>query len=85
MQVPANEGIAIHVVPESCTGVREATSEALTGVSIGQPLSRERILIPGADAVYSAEGKTCDALLASVERPGVVKDPGMSRSVPYGS
>ena len=85
MQVPANEGIAIHVVPESCTGVREATSEALTGVSIGQPLSRERTLIPGADTFHSVEGNTRDALFASVERPGVVQDPGMSRSVSYGS
>ena len=43
-------------VPESCAAYREVRREALTGVSIGQPLSRERILIPDADAVYSAEG-----------------------------
>ena len=35
---------------------REAQREALTGVSIGQPLSRERTLIPGADAFHSTEG-----------------------------
>jgi len=62
VQVPHNEGVANHVVPESCAVRREAQREALTGVSIGQPLSRERTLIPSADAVYSAEGHTVDAL-----------------------
>lgn len=54
-------------------------------IRLPENVSRERILIPGADTVYSVEGKTSDALFASFERPGVVKDPGMSRSVPYGS
>lgn len=63
MQVPDNEGVAIHVVPESCIVRREAQDEALTGVPIGQPLSRERTLNSGADAFYSAEGKMSDALM----------------------
>ena len=36
-------------VPESCAAYREVRREALTGVSIGQPLSRERSLVSGAD------------------------------------
>jgi hypothetical protein len=42
VQVHCDEGVAIHIDPESCTGGREAAREALTGVRTGQPLSRER-------------------------------------------
>ena len=41
MQVPCDEGVAIHIGPESCAGAREGLGEALTGGRIGQPLSRE--------------------------------------------
>ena len=37
-------------VPESGAAYREVRREALTGVSTGQPLSRERILLSGAAA-----------------------------------
>ena len=50
MQVPHDEGVANHIGPESCAGVREDVGEALTGERIGQLLSRENDLIPGADA-----------------------------------
>ena len=51
VQVPYDEGVANHVGPESCAVAREGLGEALTGERIGQPLSRERSLILGADAV----------------------------------
>jgi len=41
VQVHRNEGVAIHIGPESCAGGREAVREALTGERVGQPLSRE--------------------------------------------
>ncbi len=41
MQVHCTEGIANHSGPESCAVVRKGGGEALTGVCIGQPLSRE--------------------------------------------
>ena len=41
MQVPYDEGVAIHIGPESCAVAREGLGEALTGVRVGQPLSRE--------------------------------------------
>ena len=50
-------GVAIHIGPEPCVGVREDTDEASVGEGIGQPSSRES-LVPGADAVSSAEGNT---------------------------
>ena len=41
MGEPYIEGVAIHGGPESCVGVREGAGEALTGVRVGRPLSRE--------------------------------------------
>ena len=41
MKVHCNEGVAIHIDPESCAGSREAVREALTGERVGQPLNRE--------------------------------------------
>jgi hypothetical protein len=70
-------------VPESCVGHREVSGEALTGVSVGQPLSREIILIPSADAFYSAEGNSRGRAIASTHALGVVIDTGMSiRALP---
>jgi hypothetical protein len=55
VKVHYDEGLAIHIGPEPCVGVREDGDEASVGEGIGQPLSRES-LNPGADAVSSAEG-----------------------------
>jgi len=41
VKVPNDEELANHIVPESCVAYREVRREALTGVHIGQPLSRE--------------------------------------------
>jgi hypothetical protein len=41
VQVHCDEGVAIHIGPESCAGAREGLGEALTGGRTGQPLSRE--------------------------------------------
>ena len=57
MQVHYDEGVAIHIGPEPCVGVRKDADEASVGEGIGQPLSRES-QSPGADAVSSAEGNT---------------------------
>jgi hypothetical protein len=40
VQVHYDEGIAIHIGPEPCVGVREDADEASAGEGIGQPLSR---------------------------------------------
>ena len=58
MKVRYRKGIANHPDPESCGGVREGATEALTGESAGQPLSRE-ITQSGAPTLLSeAEGHT---------------------------
>jgi hypothetical protein len=41
VQVHRNEGVPIHIGPESCAGGGEAVCEALTGERVGQPLNRE--------------------------------------------
>ena len=58
MQVHHDEGVANRIDPKSCADSREGIGEALTGERIGQPLSRESTLIPGADAVPVTEGNT---------------------------
>jgi len=42
VKVPDSKGVAHHTVPESFERSREALLEALTGVRVGQSLSRER-------------------------------------------
>ena len=58
VKVHHDEGVANHIDPESCAVTREGLGEALTGERIGQPSSRGRGIISGADAVLFAEGET---------------------------
>ena len=48
MQVHYDEGIANHIGPEPCAGIREDVGEASARERAGQPLSRDRKLSPGA-------------------------------------
>jgi hypothetical protein len=65
VKVRRNEGIANHIGPKPCVGAREGVGEASAGEDTGQPLSRESILVPGADAVSAAEGNTVGRVIAS--------------------
>lgn len=66
MKVPTMEGVANHIVPESCAAHREVRREALTGALAGQPLSRERYLkAPSADILLYMEGNTFWRAIAS--------------------
>jgi transposase len=65
VEVHYDEGVANHIGPESCVSYREVQHEALTGVRIGQLLSHDRVLVPGADAVQKAEGNTSERAIAS--------------------
>ena len=66
MQVHCDEGVAIRIGPEPCAGAREGVGEASVGERVGQPLSREINLDPGADAVCWAEGDAVRRAIASV-------------------
>ena len=65
MQVHCDEGIAGHIGPEPCAGIREDTSAASAGDRIGRPLSREIGLFPGAHTVFWVEGNTAGRVIAS--------------------
>ena len=65
VQVHYDEGVAIHIGPEPCAGIREGVGEASAGERAGQPLSRDRKLILGADAVCVAEGNMSKSANAS--------------------
>jgi hypothetical protein len=56
VEVHYDEGVANHIGPEPCVGARERAGEASAGEIVGQALSRENRLIPGADAMRVAEG-----------------------------
>ncbi len=65
MRVHCDEGLANHIGPEPCAGIREGAGEASAGECIGQPLSREIGVILGADAVLLAEGNMDGRAIAS--------------------
>jgi hypothetical protein len=66
VKVLCSEGVANHTGPESCVVHREVYGEALTGETVGQPLSRESDKsVRGADAVSVAEGNTEGRVFAS--------------------
>ena len=84
MQVRYGEDLANHTVPESCGAYREVRREALTGVSIGQPLSTENSHLD-ADRFNVREGNTAEALQRASRRSGGVRDPGMWIRSLYGN
>jgi hypothetical protein len=65
VQVHCDEGAAIHIGPEPCAGIREGVGEASAGERIGQPLSCENKIVPGADVLINAEGNTDGGIIAS--------------------
>jgi hypothetical protein len=65
VQVHYDEGVANRIDPKPCAGIREDAGEASAGGRAGQPLSRDRKLIPGADAVCVAEGNMPKSVIAS--------------------
>ncbi len=65
MKVHYDEGVATHIDPEPCAGLREDAGEASAGERAGQPSSRDSIELPGADAVQNAEGNTSGRASAS--------------------
>ena len=78
MKVPDGKGIANHTVPESCVrNRREARHEALTGVRVGQPLSRDRKLSRVPTLFQKRKATQAGARVRVPVWPCVVADPGM--------
>ena len=80
MRVPYGEGVAIHIGPEPCADACKGVGEASAGECAGQPLSRERPVILGADTVPNVEGHTHGRAIS--ER---LDDPAWSQTVAWGS
>ena len=76
MKVRHDEGAANRIGPEPRIAGREASGEASAGEGTGQPLNRERPIIPGADTVPNVEGHTHGR--AMCERPD---DPAWSQTL----
>ena len=72
------EGLAAHDGPESCGIVREGGVEALTGVLIGQPLSRESKSFREPTRLTSWKATWKVTLSRVTFCPCAVRDPGMS-------
>src|SRR5258708_16069643 len=85
VQVSYDEGVAIHIGPESCAVAREGFGEALTGGRIGQPLSRERFLFWVPTPCKWRKATHSAASSRAPGRPGVVRDPAMSTRSLYGN
>ena len=85
MQVRCTEGLANHSDPESCAGIREGVSEALTGERAGQPLSCDRLSSRMPTRFETWKAIRTGALLRASGRPGVVGDPGMRGRFLYGN
>jgi RNA-directed DNA polymerase len=76
MKVSYDEDLANHIDPESCVCSRKASGEALTGVSAGQVLSRERGFAPGCRRRQRVRKATRDISISQeMFRPRVVIDP----------
>jgi hypothetical protein len=65
VRVLNDEGPASHIDPEPCAATREGRREASVGGCTGQPLSRDRNIIRGADNVVLLEGNTHGCATAS--------------------
>jgi hypothetical protein len=85
VKVSHDEGVAIHIGPESCAVAREGLGEALTGGRIGRPSSRERVLfwVPTPCTRWKATHPGASSRASG--RPGVVRDPGMCRRSLHGN
>ena len=76
VRVLYNEGVAIHVSPESCAGFREGPGEALTGGVRAGLLSREDISSPMVSTLLPEAGtKPAVALSRATTGPGAVEEP----------
>ena len=63
MRVRHSEGVANRTGPEPCA----SNGEASVGECIGQPMSRERFNVPGADTFMGVEGNTYGHDIASAQ------------------
>ena len=82
MKVSYDEDLANHIDPESCVCIRKGVSEALTGESAGQVLSREIGFAPGCRRRQRDRKATWNISISQeMFRPRVVVDPVHARKL----
>lgn len=77
MRVHCNEGVATHIGPEPCTGIREDVGEASAGEHIGQQLSHESFLSQVPTLSVKRKATRTGAPSRAPGRPGGLGEPGM--------
>jgi len=66
MRVPHDEGVADHIGPESCGGIGNDAAEALTGGSVGGPLSSEITAIRVPTLLLGGEGNIVHSVISEL-------------------
>ena len=59
------KGVATHLGPEPCAGLREEIGEASVGVRAGRDIEPRKKFAQGADALVAAEGNRSGGAIAS--------------------
>ena len=77
MQVRNDEGVAIHIGPEPCVGIREGAGEASAGERIGKAIRRDERFPGSRRCTQSGRPHGQARKRERFGRPGVVGDPGM--------
>ncbi len=81
MRVRHSEGVAIHIGPKPCGGIREDVVEASAGERIGQPLSRESDFPRVPTTLPYRKATWQDASSRASDRPCVVFRPWHVRTL----
>src|SRR6476659_11245053 len=77
VKVHHDEGVAIHIGPKPCGGIREDVDEASVGEHAGQPLSRDRNLSRMPTPLVLRKATWRGAIRRVPTQSGVVGEPGM--------
>lgn len=86
MQVSHSEGLANHAGPESCVGLGNDVSEALTGERAGRVWSPEIGRVSGADALLTRGRPHCKHRFGEVQAdPAGSETPGMHGNILCGT
>ena len=85
MKVHRDEGVASHIGPEPCAGIREDASEASVGERVGQPLSPEITFLGLPTRLVTWKAKPAVRNREHHTGPDGVVEPGMFRSSLHGN
>jgi hypothetical protein len=79
VRVHCDEGVASHIGPEPCAGIREGAGEASVGERVGQPLSPEITFLGSPTRLVTWKAKPVVRNREHHTGPDGVVEPGMLR------